>query len=166
MKYINFYKAPFSLLEIINSDSTLLEINFVKEEKAREETPVKNDLSKEILKQLDEYFKRKRKVFALPLAIQGSKFEEKIYEQLCNIEFGDLRSYKDIAKLILNPRACRAVGNANAKNKIPIIVPCHRVIASDRKIAGYSGGINKKEWLLEFEGHNLIRKGNANIFLN
>ncbi len=170
MIYKIFYQAPFSELEIINNEDVLLEINFinneiVKEKKAKEKKFILNNLSKKILKQLDEYFNQKRKVFDLPLKIQASDFEKKVYKKLCEIKFGDLRTYKEIAELIDNPKACRAVGNANAKNKIPIIIPCHRVIATNNAIAGYNGGVDKKAWLLKFEGHSLKKAKNGDIFL-
>ena len=102
--------------------------------------------------QLQEYFDGKRKSFDLPLDLQGTKFQRSVWDRLTNIPFGKAVSYRDIANLLNNPKAVRAVGAANGKNPVAIIVPCHRVIGADRSLTGYAGGLHRKSWLLEHEG--------------
>jgi len=101
--------------------------------------------------QLAEYFAGTRTVFDVPLAPQGSGFQERVWRQLLAIPFGTTRSYGEIARAIGRPSASRAVGTANGANPIAIIVPCHRVIGADGKLTGYASGIDKKQWLLAWE---------------
>ncbi len=114
-----------------------------------------NEILSETKKQLDEYFLGIRKKFTLPLAPLGTPFQKDVWSVLRGSEFGKTLSYKEEAKLLGNPKAYRAVANANGKNPISIIIPCHRVISSDGKIGGYSGGIWRKEFLLTLEGFNV-----------
>lgn len=104
--------------------------------------------------QLLEYFKGERKTFDLPLQNNGTPFRQKVWNELLNIKYGETKSYKDIAIAIGNEKACRAVGNANNKNNIGIVYPCHRVIGSNNKMVGYAGGIYRKEYLLKLEKEN------------
>lgn len=101
--------------------------------------------------QLDEYFKAQRKDFDLPLELEGTEFQMKVWKELRKIPYGKTLSYRDIAKRIRNEKAVRAVGTANGRNPISIVIPCHRVIASNDKLAGYAGGLDKKEKLLKLE---------------
>jgi len=101
--------------------------------------------------QLDEYFAGKRKSFDVPLRPQGTDFQRSVWKALEKIPYGKTRSYKQIAQAIGNPKACRAVGLANNKNPIWIIIPCHRVIGSDGALTGYGGGLNMKKKLLDLE---------------
>lgn len=103
------------------------------------------------LNQLRDYFEGKRKTFDLPLVLKGSPFQVRVWEALQQIPFGETKTYKDIAQMIGNPKAVRAVGGANNKNPISIIVPCHRVIGSSGALVGYGGGLDKKEHLLNHE---------------
>ncbi len=105
-----------------------------------------------IFTQLKEYFDMKRKKFYVPLDIEGTEFQKKVWGELQKIPFGKTVSYKTVAEKIGNVKAVRAVGRANGANPIPIIIPCHRVIASNGGLGGYTGGINIKEKLLEVEG--------------
>lgn len=109
------------------------------------------DLHKEVYKQLQEYFLRKRKVFDLPLELKGTPFQIEVWKSLMSIPYGETRSYEEIAKMIGKPKACRAVGNANNKNKIPVIIPCHRVIGKNGNLTGYALGLDIKEKLLKLE---------------
>ena len=111
-------------------------------------------LTKRTIDQLKEYFGGARKSFDLPLEMNGTEFQLKVWNELCNIPYGEIRSYKDIAEKIGNPKAVRAVGGANHKNKLMIIVPCHRVIGADGSLTGYAGGIDAKEKLLKLEKNN------------
>jgi methylated-DNA-[protein]-cysteine S-methyltransferase len=106
----------------------------------------------ETARQLAEYFAGRRQAFDLPLAPRGTGFQERVWRALLAIPFGATCSYRDIAASIGRPAACRAVGAANGKNPIAIIVPCHRVIGADRSLTGYGGGLPAKRWLLSHEG--------------
>ena len=112
------------------------------------------DLINNTRKQLDEYFAGKRKKFDIPIKLEGTDFQIKVWKELLKIPYGETCSYLDIAKRIGNPKASRAVGMANNKNKIIIIVPCHRVIGSNKKLVGYACGLEVKEKLLELERKN------------
>jgi methylated-DNA-[protein]-cysteine S-methyltransferase len=105
----------------------------------------------EAIKQLDEYFQKKRIVFNLPLSAIGTQFQQSVWEALNNIPYGTTTSYGEIAKLLNKPNASRAVGSANSKNPICIIVPCHRIVGANQKLTGYAGGIKTKQWLIEHE---------------
>ncbi len=107
----------------------------------------------EAVKQLTEYFDGKRKVFDLPLNPQGTEFQRNVWTALTEIPYGKVCSYQDIAVKIGNPKAVRAVGGANNKNPILIIIPCHRVIGKDGSLVGYGGGLEIKKYLLSLE-HN------------
>ncbi|OGU38216.1 MAG: hypothetical protein A2058_04700, partial [Ignavibacteria bacterium GWA2_36_19] len=105
-----------------------------------------------IFAELKEYFNRERKKFTVPLDVLGTDFQKKVWNELLKIPYGQLMTYKAIAIMLGNENAMRAVGRANATNHAPIIIPCHRVIASNGKLGGYSGGVSLKEKLLELEG--------------
>ena len=111
-----------------------------------------NALTARCQQQLQAYFDGKCKTFDLPLDQQGSAFQKSIWKKLTKIPFGQAVSYRDIADRVNNRKAVRAVGAANGKNPIAIIVPCHRVIGADRTLTGYAGGLERKAWLLEHEG--------------
>lgn len=102
-------------------------------------------------RQLAQYFAGERKVFDLPIRMDGTEFQRKVWRALCDIPYGEVRTYGEIARAVGNPRACRAIGGANHKNPICIIVPCHRVVAANG-IGGYGEGIGIKKYLLELEG--------------
>ncbi|HPT69331.1 MAG TPA: methylated-DNA--[protein]-cysteine S-methyltransferase [Syntrophomonas sp.] len=101
--------------------------------------------------QLQNYFIGQQREFILPLAPAGTEFMRKVWNNLLSIPYGETRSYAEVARLIGNKKACRAVGSANHRNPLPIIVPCHRVIGSDGKLVGYGGGLKIKSYLLELE---------------
>ena len=102
-------------------------------------------------KQLAEYFAGTRREFALPLAPAGTEFQRKVWDALCTIPYGETRSYGGIAAQIGNPKACRAVGMANNRNPLPILIPCHRCIGADGSLVGYAGGLARKAALLRLE---------------
>ena len=108
-------------------------------------------LIKKTFEELDEYFERKRKTFDIPINPEGTPFQKKVWEELTKIPYGTYQTYKDIALKINNENASRAVGNANNKNPILIIIPCHRVIGSNKKLKGYKEGIDIQEKLLNIE---------------
>lgn len=108
-------------------------------------------LLQEAQKQLNEYFAGTRKKFELPIHLQGTKFQQKVWKALLQIPYGETRSYGEIAASIGNPKASRAIGGANNKNPIMIIVPCHRVIGADGSLVGFGGGLPAKKYLLDLE---------------
>ncbi len=105
----------------------------------------------ETQKQLSEYFAGKRQQFGLPLDFEGTEFQQKVWQALLSIPFGETRSYRDIAAQVGNVKAVRAVGAANGKNPISIIVPCHRVVGANGKLVGFAGGLENKDILLKIE---------------
>ena len=105
-------------------------------------------------RELEEYFAGRRRDFSVPLSIAGTPFQQKVWRALCAIPYGETRSYGEIAKAIGNDKAARAVGMANNKNPIGILIPCHRVVGANGKLVGYAGGMEKKEFLLELERNN------------
>ncbi len=107
----------------------------------------------EAARQLREYFAGERRQFDLPLRLHGTDFQKRVWRALTEIPFGETWSYGQLAKQLDNPSACRAVGLANGKNPIAIIVPCHRVIGADGSLTGFGGGLPRKQWLLSHEGH-------------
>lgn len=109
------------------------------------------DIIKNCCEQLDEYFHGKRTEFSIPYITNGTSFQKDVWQALICIPYGKTASYEDIAKLIRRERAVRAVGNANGKNKLNIIIPCHRIIGKNGKLTGYGGGVWRKKWLLEHE---------------
>lgn len=113
--------------------------------------PLLNEAKKQVL----EYLEGSRKEFDLLLALEGSVFQQKVWKALTLIPYGETRSYGEIAKLIGNPKACRAVGMANNKNPISLIIPCHRVIGSNGSLVGYGWGLELKAELLKLEKNNL-----------
>lgn len=129
----------------------LLDITFCDKNSIKKET----ELIKNAKKQLDEYFAGIRKEFDIPIKLEGTDFQIKVWKELLKIPYGEICTYLDIAKRIGNPKGSRAVGMANNKNKIMIIVPCHRVIGSNKKLVGYAGGLDVKEKLLKLEKENV-----------
>ena len=110
-----------------------------------------NALTDKAAGQLEEYFVGKRREFDVPLDPQGTKFQRSVWKALLEIPYGETRSYKQIAQMVKNPKAYRAVGMANNKNPIWIVIPCHRVIGADGSLTGYGGGLEMKQRLLELE---------------
>ena len=110
-------------------------------------------LCNNVIRELDEYFNKERREFQVPLSIEGTEFRKKVWEALMNIPYGEVRSYSQIAEAIGNPKAIRAVGQANKANLLPIIIPCHRVIGKSGELMGYAGNkTSVKKFLLELEG--------------
>lgn len=114
-----------------------------------EENAEKN---RDVIKQLKEYFSEARKRFDLPLHVMGTAFQKRVWRELCQVPFGQTASYKEIAEKIGNPKAMRAVGQANHQNLIPIIIPCHRIIGANGDLVGFGGGMDLKRFLLSHEG--------------
>lgn len=113
-------------------------------------------LLRQVFRQLQEYLARQRKVFELPIAPAGTDFMRAVWDELVAIPYGETRTYAEIAAAVGAPRACRAVGQANHRNPIPIIIPCHRVIGSGGSLVGYGGGLELKRRLLALERWNAL----------
>ena len=111
----------------------------------------RTELTDMVYHQVTEYLQGKRKIFTFPYELRGTEFQKKVWEELCKIPYGETRTYKEIAVAIHNPKASRAVGMANNKNPIAIVVPCHRVIGTNGKLIGYAGGLEMKKALLHLE---------------
>ena len=142
------YETKLGSVTFVEEDGALLAITTHQTyECERSETP----LIKEAYKQLSEYLKRERKCFDLPFNPCGTEFQRQVWKALCDIPYGETRSYKQIAEAIGNPKAVRAVGMANNRNPLLIVIPCHRVIGANGKLVGYAAGIEMKEYLLKLE---------------
>lgn len=140
-------QSPIGPLTITSKDEAIVSVEF-KASKQMDNTPVLIQAKE----QLDAYFKGELKDFNLKLSPNGTPFQQKVWQALRQIPYGNCASYKNIAENIGNPKAMRAVGGANNKNPIPIIIPCHRVIGADGSLVGYASGVDKKTILLELEG--------------
>ena len=148
MIYQYLYETKLGSVTIVEEDGALLAITTHRTyEGIKQETPLIN----EAYRQLSEYLLGERKRFDLPLNPQGTVFQQQVWKALCDIPYGETRSYKQIAEAIGNPKAVRAVGMANNRNPLLIVVPCHRVIGANGKLVGYAAGIEKKEFLLKLE---------------
>ena len=149
MKYSLCFSSPIGFLTVREENDLITEIEFKKSD-----ISTKTPLLCEAKEQLTAYFNKKLFQFSLPLLISGTEFQKSVYKALLKIPYGETVSYKDIAREIGKPSAARAVGNANNKNKFPIIIPCHRVIGSNGSLIGYAGGLEIKKYLIELESNN------------
>lgn len=148
--FLHMENTPIGTITIAADDESLKAVSFGKiaiEGAVQTETP----LIKRTITELNEYFAGQRKEFDLPLAPIGTAFQQKVWQALQTIPYGETKSYKDIAEAVESPKGFRAVGMANNKNHIAIIIPCHRVIGTNNKLVGYAGGLDVKEKLLALE---------------
>jgi methylated-DNA-[protein]-cysteine S-methyltransferase len=151
--------SPLGQLQLISNGRALVQIAFPGSHIVTDD--VGNDPVLERARmQLAEYFAGERRAFDLPLAAQGTSFQTAVWQALARIPFGELRSYRDIARAIGRPSAVRAVGAANGRNPLPIVVPCHRVIGSDGSLTGFAGGLDAKRVLLALENSLPVETGN------
>ena len=152
--YKKVMNSPVGKIEIIEENEKIVELNIYNEERNQKKNNIIEKDTKlllEVEKQLKEYFEGKRTKFEIPLNPKGTEFMKKVWKELLNIPYGEVRTYKEIAEKIGNSKAPRAVGMANNKNPIPIIIPCHRVIGSNNKLVGYALGLDMKKYLLDLE---------------
>lgn len=148
------FKSPIGLLKIYEENSRIIRLCLEQEESDSgllQKYVKHSDLLYEAYRQMNEYFLGKRKKFELPVNYSGTIFQQKVWKELQSIPYGETRSYEDIAVGIGNPKAVRAVGQANNRNPIMIIVPCHRVIHKNGDISGFACGITVKKYLLNLE---------------
>lgn len=155
MKNLYYYNTKIGKLGICEENGDITNIYFENSKIKNEDYEImENEIIKEANRQLSEYFDGKRKEFKLPLNPKGTDFKQSVWASLQRIPYGKTCTYKDVAIDIDNPKACRAVGLANNTNPIPIIFPCHRVIGSNKKLVGYAGGLEIKQYLINLEKEN------------
>lgn len=141
--------SPIGVLGLIEEDGHLVEVLFGGLPEGTEEES--GEIIQETARQLAEYFKGERREFSLPMKLDGTDFQLAVWAALERIPYAETRSYQAIATEVGSPKAVRAVGGANAKNNIPIIIPCHRVIGKSGKLVGFGGGLGIKTFLLDLE---------------
>jgi len=151
MKYLFYYDTPIGKIGIAEEEGAVTELFFGNEQGPENTELRETPLLKETFRQLTEYFNKKRKVFDVPLNLVGTEFQIRDWEELRKIPYGETKSYGEIAKALGIPKGARAVGLANNRNPVAIIVPCHRVIGHDGKLVGFGGGLHIKEALLGLE---------------
>lgn len=146
--YTVFMDSPVGRLKLTSNATEILAIE-------HEQEGVESDLPPTVLvtckRQLEEYFAGQRQMFDVPIYVNGTSFQQQVWQALLQIPYGETRTYKEIAQMIGNPKAMRAVGNANNKNKLPFLIPCHRVIGANGSLVGYALGLRHKEFLLALE---------------
>lgn len=152
--YQAYLQTPPGLLRLRSDEDYIRELYFVSDETFTQEKDSVSPLIKEALTQLKAYFKSELNNFDLPLSPEGSEFQKTVWEKLQSIPYGHTTSYGKIASQMGDENYTRAVGSANGKNPIAIIIPCHRVIGSNGSLTGYAGGLHRKKWLLDFESVN------------
>ncbi len=153
MSFQTLYHSPVGDLLLKATDNALVAIHFDGVLKGED---FGNPILENTAHQLDEYFSGKRKSFDIPLAPAGTEFQQQVWKQLMHIAYGAKVSYLQLSRQLGNVLAIRAIANANGKNPIPIIIPCHRVVGSKGELVGFSGGLWRKQFLLELEGNTLF----------
>lgn len=154
---VAYYESPVGRLVLKANEDFLTDLKFVEEDESSQITSSsqiskKHELVLQNCKmQLNEYFSGQRKNFDIPFRQNGTEFQQKVWESLLQIPFGRTISYWQLSRNIGNEKSIRAVGTANGRNNLAIVVPCHRVIGSDGSLTGYAGGLWRKQWLLEHE---------------
>ncbi|WP_019029331.1 methylated-DNA--[protein]-cysteine S-methyltransferase [Colwellia piezophila] len=172
--FIDYLDTPLGLFEFMATELGICQAIFCGDkaggdkrtgiEKSASKTNEITDLCK---RQLTEYFNGTRQEFTVPLDPQGTPFQQSVWDCLAKIPFGTVQSYGDIAKALNKPKASQAVGGANGRNPITLIVPCHRVIGSNGSLTGYAGGVARKLWLLKHEGVNVkVSDDDAKLNIN
>lgn len=156
MNYKTIYDSPIGNLPIFADETSVIALLWENENLNRVKLPEEFILSEnqvlyETKKQLDEYFASKRTEFSVPIKPDGTSFQKKVWNELTKIRFGETKSYLQLAENLENPLAVRAVGAANGKNPISILIPCHRVIGKNGNLTGFAGGIQAKQFLLNLE---------------
>ena len=157
--FYKIYNFEIGRILIVENEDYIVKVEFLNDKNQllnkKYGTEKETMLIRKTKLELMEYFDGKRRKFDIPIKLNGTEFQVKVWKELLKLPYGETCSYLDIAKKIGNPNAARAVGMANNKNKIQIIIPCHRIIGSDKKLIGYAGGIKIKEKLLKLERDNL-----------
>lgn len=163
--YITHYTymdTPLGLLLLAGCAKGLRMISFPRGSQARKPLPewqADKHMFAQAQSELDDYFKGNLHTFSVPMILEGSDFQKRVWEALQKVPYGELASYGDIAKTLDKPGAARAVGGANNANPIPIIVPCHRIIGADKSLTGFGGGLPTKQFLLNLEAKYAVIEG-------
>jgi methylated-DNA-[protein]-cysteine S-methyltransferase len=158
MLHYKTMKSPIGKITLVSTDEALVALYCNDELMPKKDLAKKNEAHKILNlaeQQLNEYFDGRRKTFELPLNPEGTEFQSKAWNALLKIPYGEIWSYGKQAEYLKAPKAQRAVGGANGRNPIPVIIPCHRVIGSTGKLTGFSGGMSMKVYLLKLEGHQV-----------
>lgn len=154
-KYVHVYHSPIGPMKIVADDASIEEIVFLDDTSESDSSLIDNVESHPIIHQcideLMEYFNGKRNSFSVPVHQYGTDFQQRVWKELYEIPMGKTISYADLAKKLGDPKCIRAAAAANGKNKIAIIIPCHRVIGTDQSLVGYAWGKQRKRWLLQHE---------------
>ncbi|TMM45713.1 methylated-DNA--[protein]-cysteine S-methyltransferase [Colwellia ponticola] len=166
--FIDYLDTPLGLFEFMATEQGIYQAIFcgdrVNDKQSKQKT---NHITALCKQQLTEYFAGQRQVFTVPLVPKGTPFQQAVWACLTQIPFGAIKSYGDIAKQLDKPKASQAVGGANGRNPITLIVPCHRVIGANGSLTGYAGGIERKLWLLNHEGIELKKTDdNSHLDIN
>ena len=151
MKQILYTESPFGTVGIAEDGKGICALFFLRGEKPEGYTEAETPLLRRAARELAEYFSGERRAFDLPLSLEGTAFQRADLAALCEIPYGETRSYGQIAARLGNPKACRAVGMANHRNPVAVLVPCHRVVGKNGSLTGYAGGLDVKEGLLALE---------------
>lgn len=148
MAYTTSFDSPIGTVHLVGREGKL--VGLWLDDPHGDHEPAEGRLD-DVREQLDEYFDGTRTTFDVDVELDGTPFQQRVWSALCTIPYGDTVSYIDIARQIGEPTASRAVGSANGRNPVSIIVPCHRVIAAGGKLGGYGWGLTRKQWLLDLE---------------
>jgi len=146
--FTGFCESPIGFVKVGGTSDAITSVHFVDQRPSGLNT---NSILNGAVKQVSEYFLGTRREFDFPIALEGTEFQRLVWQQLTKVPYGQTVSYKEIAQVMGRPKAVRAVGAANGRNPISIILPCHRVVGSDGSLTGYGGGLWRKEWLLSHE---------------
>lgn len=148
------YKNYFGKFIILERDGFIIGLSTDERDIPDDFKEFKSDLIKSCVEELEQYFKGELKEFTIPISFKGTEFQESVWNALLNIPYGETRSYQDIAEIVGSKKAVRAVGGANNKNPLMILIPCHRIIGKDGKLVGFGGGLELKSELLNLESTN------------
>lgn len=159
MHEVSFIRTPIGILEINTTIDSIVKIKFVSNFSKSSMNSLEefSDVTQQACSQINEYFKGHRKVFTIPIKLSLTPFYKKVLKEVSKVEYGSKASYGEIARILGSAKAVRAVGTANSKNPLPIIIPCHRIISSNGGLGGYSGGLDKKSYLLRHEDKYLAQ---------
>lgn len=146
--FVEYYLSPLGTIEIVCDEENVLEVEFVEEQSGN----CPSDLTARVMRQLQDYFAGSLQEFDLPLAPAGTEFQKRVWKALQHLPYGTTTNYGKLAADLGDSNLSRAVGLANGKNPIAIIIPCHRVIGADGSLTGYAGGLPRKKALLQLEG--------------
>lgn len=152
-------ESPLGKILIEEFDGKIQQVRFLEENELPQLNDEENPIQLEAKQQLKAYFNSHLQEFNLPIQVNGTDFQKKVWNKLVDIPFGKTASYGELSKKLGDPNYVRAVGNANGKNPIAIVIPCHRIIGSTGNLVGYAGGLWRKKWLLDFEGNQISGQG-------